>query len=71
MARRPRVTSATREAAKDPTGVINTSYVRCEGCHAEWEQEYVRSPLFFRCVECGRRRGVRIEADDLSDAVAH
>ena len=42
--------------------------VQCEACGTQWLERSKRAPLFFKCPECGKRRGVRVQIHDIEDS---
>lgn len=41
--------------------------VQCEACGCEWLERSKRAPLFFKCPDCGKRRGVRTQLHDMEE----
>lgn len=56
---KPKIPSRIRELAKLPPVPVIKLEIECSACGYEWIAATVKHPLYFRCPQCGKRKGER------------
>lgn len=59
--KKPKIPSRIKELARLPPGPVIRNELECEKCGHEWIIATTRTPLKFRCPECRRVAGIRVD----------